>query len=121
MDFLDKIGKKASETYKFTAEKTTKIAKETKLKLAINSYKSNIEELYREIGKKVYKKYALKEELQIEDIEQELKKLDTINEKIDEANKEIMDLKDKIKCKNCSYEMNIEFDYCPKCGTKQDK
>ena len=54
MDFFDKLGKKASETYKGAAEKTSKIAKETKLKMAINENKSKINDLYEEIGKKIY-------------------------------------------------------------------
>ena len=58
MDFFDKLSKKASETYKVTAEKTTKIAKETKLKLEISNYKSNMEDLYKIVGKKIYQKYA---------------------------------------------------------------
>ena len=35
MEFFDKLGKKASEAYKVTADKTSKIAKETKLKFKI--------------------------------------------------------------------------------------
>ena len=31
MEFFDKLGKKASEAYKMTADKTGKIAKETKM------------------------------------------------------------------------------------------
>ena len=120
MDFFDKIGKKASETYKVTAEKTSKIAKETKLKMAINTYKSNAEEVYKKIGKIVYQKYAAQEEMLEEDIQEELNKLDTIHEQIEQANKEIMSLKDKIRCKNCNYEMDEDFKYCPKCGAKQD-
>ena len=81
MDFFDKLGKKASETYKVTAEKTTKIAKETKLKLEISNYKSNMEDLYKIVGKKIYQKYAAQEEMQLEDIQDELNKLDTIIEK----------------------------------------
>ena len=38
MEIFDKIGKKASEAYKMTADKTGKIAKETKLKLRMNDY-----------------------------------------------------------------------------------
>ena len=37
MEFFDKLGKKASEAYKMTADKTGKIAKETKIK--ITNYK----------------------------------------------------------------------------------
>ena len=57
MDFFDKLGKKASQTCKATAEKTGKIAKETKLKVKMNELKSEVEDIYEEIGKKVYRKH----------------------------------------------------------------
>ena len=37
MEFFDKLTKKASETYKGAAEKTSKLAKEAKLKLKIKN------------------------------------------------------------------------------------
>ena len=46
MEIFEKIGDAASKTYKFTAEKTSKIAKETKIKMQINEYKSNIKDIY---------------------------------------------------------------------------
>ena len=58
MEFFDKLTKKASETYKGAAEKTSKLAKEAKLKLKINENKSKINDLYQEIGKKVYQKHT---------------------------------------------------------------
>ena len=54
MEFFDKLSKKASETYKFTKDKTTKISGELKLKGKINDLKSKIEDVYKEIGKIVY-------------------------------------------------------------------
>ena len=42
MDLFDKIGKKATETYKYTAEKTSKFAKEARIKLKINELWRNI-------------------------------------------------------------------------------
>ena len=45
MDFFDKLGKKASETYKATAEKTSKIAKGTKLKIKMGELKSEVSDL----------------------------------------------------------------------------
>lgn len=39
MDFLDKLGKTASKTYKYTTEKTSRLAKETKLKMSMNDKK----------------------------------------------------------------------------------
>ena len=62
MEFFDKLTKKASETYKGAAEKTGKIAKEAKLKLKISDNKSKINDIYEEIGKKVYQKHASNED-----------------------------------------------------------
>jgi len=53
VDFFNKLGKKASKTYKITAEKTGKLAKEAKLRLKINENKSDImnEMIYRNADK----------------------------------------------------------------------
>ena len=42
MEFFDKLGKKASEAYKVTADKTGKIAKEAKLRMKMSELKSQI-------------------------------------------------------------------------------
>ena len=42
MDFIDKITKTANETYKYTTEKTSKLAKEVKLKSLINKDKEKV-------------------------------------------------------------------------------
>ena len=63
MEFFDKLGKKASEAYKITADKTGKIAKETKMKFKIGELRSQINDIYEEIGKKVYEKHVKKEEI----------------------------------------------------------
>ena len=65
MDFLNKLGKKVSETYDVTTEKTLKFAKEAKLRMKINEDKSDINDLYKQIGKKIYKKHTLNEEIDI--------------------------------------------------------
>ena len=46
MGFFDNLGKKASAAYDATAEKTSKLAKEAKLRMKINENKSNIKDLY---------------------------------------------------------------------------
>ena len=45
MEFFDKLGKKASEAYKVTADKTGKLAKEAKLRMKMGELKSEINEL----------------------------------------------------------------------------
>ena len=79
MEFFDKVRKKASETCKGAAEKTTKIAKEAKLKMKINENKSKISDLYEEIGKKVYQKHTQEGDVCIKkDLEEECAKIDIL-------------------------------------------
>ncbi len=120
MEFLDKLTKKASETYKGAAEKTGKFAKETKLKLKINDNKSKINDIYEEIGKKVYEKHTLNEELNIKiDLEDECARIDALSEEIKQYHEEILNLSDEKSCVNCKETMPKSSKFCPKCGTEQ--
>ena len=84
MEIFEKIGDAASKTYKFTAEKTSKIAKETKKKIEINDYKREIKDIYVEIGETVYEKYVTDQELNLEEL---LEKCERIQELSDKINK----------------------------------
>lgn len=120
MDFLDKIGKKASEAYKITADKTGKIAKETKLKLKINEIRTQINDIYEEIGKKVYEKHIREEEFSIKkDLEEQCTKIDVLSDEIDSLLKQCLELKDKKQCPKCYKEIEKEDKFCPNCGQKQ--
>lgn len=120
MEFLDKLTKKASETYKGAAEKTSKFAKETKLKMKISDNKSKIDDIYEEIGRKVYQKHVLGENLNIkEELQEECAKIDELGEEIEGYHKEIVELSNGKICENCKEEMDKNAKYCPKCGTEQ--
>ena len=121
MDFFDKLGKKASEAYKVTADKTGKIAKETKLKFKISELKSKIEEIYEEIGKKVYEKHVVKEEISIEkDLTEQCNNIDQMSNEIEKLLQECLELKDKKQCPECFKEIDKNMKFCPECGAKQD-
>ena len=125
MEFFDKLGKKATEAYKITADKTGKIAKETKLKLKISELRRNVEDVYEEIGKKVYESHIREEDFAKEEIKQETEglcvKIDVLSDEIEDLLEQCLDLRDKKQCKNCFVEMDKEYKYCPNCGVKQDK
>lgn len=122
MDFWDKLTKKASETYKGASEKTNKIAKETKLKLKINENKSKIEDLYTDIGKKVYQKHVAKEDVKVaEDIAEECAKIDELAHQIEDYERQIWDLSDNKQCPNCKSKISKDDTFCPNCGTKQEE
>ena len=121
MEFFDKLGKKASEAYKVTADKTGKIAKEAKLKMKMADLKSQANDIYEEIGKKIYEKHVKEETVDIKkDLEEECTKLDVISDEIDSILKECIDLKDKKVCKNCYKEIDKNMNFCPECGAKQE-
>ena len=122
MDFFDKIGKKASEAYKVTADKTGKIAKETKLKFKISELKSKIEDIYEEIGKKVYEKHVQKEDISItDDLAEQCKKIDEMSSEIEILLQECLELKDKKQCPKCFKEIDKNMKFCPECGAKQEE
>ena len=120
MGFFDNLGKKASAAYDATAEKTSKLAKEAKLRMKMNENKSNIKDLYEEIGKKVYEKHVREENIDINtDLEEECTKIDVLSAEIETCLKTILELKEKKQCENCHAEIDLDNTFCPKCGAKQ--
>lgn len=120
MEILEKIGDAASKTYKYTAEKTSKIAKETKMKIKINEYKREIEDIYQEIGETVYEKFIVNEEIDREELKVKCASIDCLTDKIVDCKNEILKLKEKRQCKNCYAEIEKSANYCPNCGFQQD-
>lgn len=122
MDFLNKLGKKVSETYDTTAEKTSKIAKEAKLRMKMNENKSDINDLYKQIGKKVYENHVKESDIDLKtELEEELTKIDVLSAEIETCLKTILELKDRKKCPKCSSEIERNVAFCPVCGEKQEE
>lgn len=120
MEFFEKLGKTATETFNSAAEKTNKIATDTKLKIKINDCKIKINELYEEIGKKVYEKYILAGNLEIkDDIQEQLNKIDELAKKVQEYEEKRLELADLKQCINCKNKIDLKAKFCPECGEKQ--
>ena len=120
MGFFDKLGKKASAAYDATAEKTGKLAKEAKLRMKINENKSDINDLYKEIGRKIYEKHVREENIDIKsELEEECTKIDVLSDEIESLLKQCLDLKNKKQCEGCHAQIEKENKFCPECGAKQ--
>ena len=120
MDFFEKLGKKASETFNSAAEKTNKIAGETKLKLKINDCKSKINDLYKEIGKTVYQKFVVDGAFDVkDDIAEQLEKISAFTDEIEGYEAQILQLSDKKQCVKCKNKIEKAAKFCPECGTEQ--
>lgn len=122
MDFFNKLTKKAKATYEGASKKTSELAKEAKLRMKMNENKSEINDLYQEIGKKVYEKHTLSEELNIKaDLEEECTKIDVLSAEIENCLNQIRELKDKKQCPKCFNEIDLEAKFCNHCGAKQNE
>ena len=120
MGFFENLSKKASAAYDATAEKTGKLAKEAKLRMKINENKSDINDLYKENGRKVYEKHVREENIEIKtELEEECTKIDVLSAEIETCLKSILELKDKKQCEQCHAEIDLDNGFCPKCGAKQ--
>lgn len=118
---INRIGKKAIETYRQAAETTGNFAHQIRLKAVMADNKSEIKELYEEIGKQVYEKYLLKENMDIEkDFIKECSIINILADEIEDIRMELLSLKDLKQCPKCHYEIALGFNYCPICGKSQE-
>lgn len=113
MSFFNDLGKKTTET-------TAKIATEAKLKIEIAENKEKINDLYEELGRKIYENHVREERLDIDEfISDDCSKIDALSKKIEEARKQILVLNNKKMCKKCFAEIEVNDMFCSKCGEKQ--
>lgn len=120
MNIFEKIGETASKTYKATANKTSKIAKEAKLKILINDDEDKINELYKDIGQKMYESYSSKNEVDETSLKDIFTKIDALNQEIKDTKTELLKLKDSKVCKNCGEKIDLMAKYCNNCGYEQE-
>lgn len=121
MDFFNKLSKKTSEAFETAKEKTTKISGELKLKSKISDCKDKIEEQYKEIGKIVYEKMKIGEDASKEEVTPKCEEIERLKNEIEKAQAEILALKDIKKCSDCGAELELDAEFCSKCGSKQPK
>ncbi len=121
-NIVNKISKKAVDTYQMASKATGKFAKEVKLKAKMSENKAKIQELYEDIGKKVYENYVLKQEVNVsQDLINTCSTIDILADEIDDIRMELLKLKDMKQCPNCHYEIYYDFNFCPNCGHIQEE
>ena len=121
MDFFSKLGKKASKTYQITKEKATTLSEELKLKGKISESKDKIEDLYKKIGEKVFEEMTAGKDVVKEEILDKIEEIAILKDNIEKLNIEILALKKLKKCDNCGLELELDAEFCSKCGKHQEK
>ena len=119
MEFLNKLGKKASETYQVTKEKAVNLSEELKLRGKISEYKEEIVKNYKDIGEIVYNEIKNNNGVSKEAVTSKCEEIDKANDEISKLEVQLLALKKVKKCINCGAELDIDAEFCSKCGNKQ--
>ncbi len=125
MDFMkkvnqltEKVGEFAVGTYKTVSKKSTDLVQEAKLKLIINERINEINGIYEEIGKNVYRLFKRGED--VEDFTSNCKMIEALEVEKEELQNTLLEIKNLKKCENCNTAMDIDTTFCPSCGYKVD-
>lgn len=132
MDFFNKLGKKANEAYKVTKEKATEaykvtkekasdISEEIKLKSKINSLEEKNYEIYAEIGEIVYNEVKDGKDVSKDEVTAKCEEISRNIDEIERLKTELLAVKKIKKCANCGEELDINVEFCSKCGKEQPK
>ena len=105
MSFLNKM-KKAGEAL---ADKARDLGDVAGLAMEKSQLKSEIEDLYIEIGKKIVEEKDERFVDQIAQIEAKHERIKAIEEEVDEY-------KGKVKCPKCGKMIDDDARFCPECG-----
>lgn len=120
MEIFEKIGKTAQETYRYTANQTSKFSKMAKAKIQMMEDKAKIEDIYTSLGEQTYRKY-IQGNFVDEDLKNECEKIDILANKVEQARKDMLDLKEKKQCSMCHTEIPACACYCCNCGKNQNE
>lgn len=119
MDFLNKLSKKATETYQATKEKAITISEELKIKGKISDLKEKVEEMYLDIGKIVYNELKDGKNVTEEEILLKCEEISKSKDEISKLKSKLLAIKKIKKCDNCGAELEIDDRFCSKCGKEQ--
>jgi len=116
MKIFDSFGSTVSEGAKVVSEKTKKATGVASIKTQINSTKSGLTKLYKDLGKAYYENPEDAEVLT--DIVNEI---NNVNDKVAILEKKLAAKQGKIKCEACGEYMSADYAYCPKCGVQVEQ
>jgi|LSQX01.2.fsa_nt_gb predicted hydrocarbon binding protein len=111
----DDIISKAAGAARKVMKKSNKVVEITKLNLALGEIKSDIDIMFKQMGKKVYKAYENGTDIP-EDIESICSEIKEKYKRIDDIQSKVAELKRIKICPECQKEASQEDTFCSKCG-----
>ncbi len=110
-------GDLAKQTAGTAGKKATEVYNASKINLKIFDLKTDIDILYKEIGKSVYSKYK-DETAETEDVDEILALIDERNQQIEELQKELDAVRSTKKCTACGKASKKNVAFCASCGAR---
>lgn len=110
-----KIADTAEKITKTSIKKTSETVSVLKLKYAIKDIDSDIDNIYKELGKMVYQEYKNGAEFEGEYLEK-CEKIDDFSSEIKLLNTKIAELGNKSICPECKKYNDANAKYCSFCG-----
>lgn len=116
MDILDKISDTIVSVSKDATQRAKDLSDIARIRMDIRSKREYINKQYQEIGKAYYGKHKDDESPKYEQVVL----IHEAEEVIDELREQLSQLKGTQRCPQCGQEMDLDADYCSKCGAKLD-
>ena len=115
MDIFDEIGLEAQKAGRFIAKKAVEAKDYTVASWNAAELKNKINDLYKAIGKAVYKAHT--EEIDTaEEINGYIEELTALKQSLEETNEERRAIKNQKTCPSCKKAVSKQNAFCPHCG-----
>ncbi|MCX7747247.1 MAG: zinc ribbon domain-containing protein [Clostridia bacterium] len=119
MSVLENFTRRVADTAKAAAKRSGELVEVTKLNMSIGAEEDKIEKVYIEIGKEVYSKFVNGEDVG-EAFKESFEKIKSYEDTIKEMRQKILELRKVKACPSCNAELEMDDNYCSKCGVKQE-
>ena len=110
-------GEFATKTAEKTSKKATDIYNTSKMSLKIFDLKTDVDVLYKEVGRIIYAAHT-NEETSTEELEAKLLKIDSKLAEIEEIKATVESMKSVKRCPECNKENQRDNAFCSGCGAK---
>jgi len=119
MSIFEGLTEKATNMAKIVAKKSNELVEVAKLNISINNERDRIDKLCIEMGKSIYESFEKGEPVS-DGLKDKCEQIQSINLNIRSIEQKLLDLKNSRICGTCGAEIDSEFAFCFKCGTKQE-
>ncbi|MGM9973295.1 MAG: zinc ribbon domain-containing protein [Clostridiaceae bacterium] len=112
---INDIGRALKDTGRKTLKKSSIFIDSSRINLIISSKKNKINDIYKEIGKRYYKKY--KKDLSKDSPFKKLfLDIDALKKEIKELEQELLSVNNEKQCPHCGKFIDKKSLFCNKCG-----